>query len=562
MEYDPPLESTVRHGDCARAKRKFDEMEGVRDQALPRAPGELAHSVEANNVCGTARAAVRIEAYDPPPSDKTSSIDRGHEFLNDSKEQQNAMICELPEAEEHDSAVSPRSKGDPHIGQTIVKAQDDPIMKEETGSEDCLKTHAGKVLGPEDSHVILGRLSIVEAGATTPQVTACEVSPTMLVKPVDIPQTFIRPSAQSDEERIYTTASPATTNTIVDPDVISDADTEELPNDHPCYFAAMYQASVSQRNESLAACATPPVSESDPNTTSDASAPSLESVTGGTGVALYSPLADDMAIMTDFLNRVRAEKAAAAVAATAATTNPAETSALIPLVTTCQSQSNASPSYTPTAIQSLPLPLKLDGVQSAASTPQRRHSKRTRDHNPRGDDKAGVKHDSADEAMSFRRSKRLHQTSGPKTVTAGPSLIPRRRLDGIDRTGIVLRKTDVQDLAILTRVNTRCNTGRTCASVLRAKRGELQEEQDTDIEIKLVDEHTAKKIVTWDERLEYFQDSSLDNPDQLENDAERAKTYKESREQRKKRKQEEKSRRRVIVLPDTQARIMRSQAAG
>jgi hypothetical protein len=106
-----------------------------------------------------------------------------------------------------------------------------------------------------------------------------------------------------------------------------------------------------------------------------------------------------------------------------------------------------------------------------------------------------------DEEFTFRRSKRLRrQSSEPsRALSVTPSFIPRRRTDGPE--SLVLQKTPAQELAILTRINTRCNKGKPYTKVLLA-----QVNEKTGAEESTTGRSAASKTVRWANQLEHFQE--------------------------------------------------------
>ena len=110
------------------------------------------------------------------------------------------------------------------------------------------------------------------------------------------------------------------------------------------------------------------------------------------------------------------------------------------------------------------------------------------------------------ESLPRRRSARKRLPLPAKLALGAPSFIPLRRADGADP--IVLQKSVAQELAILTRTNTRRNKGQAkpAKSVLQAL--SRQALQDAD-----VTRHKGgcTKAVSWDDRLVYFQDT-VDSP--------------------------------------------------
>jgi hypothetical protein len=111
---------------------------------------------------------------------------------------------------------------------------------------------------------------------------------------------------------------------------------------------------------------------------------------------------------------------------------------------------------------------------------------------------------SQNETAVTRRSKRARTPAKISTPAPGPptSHIPflHRRADGADT--VILPKSAVQELAVITRTNTRRNRGdrNTTAQTIR----NLDEEEETVIDTK-ASKSRRRKTVIWDETLVYFQ---------------------------------------------------------
>lgn len=138
-------------------------------------------------------------------------------------------------------------------------------------------------------------------------------------------------------------------------------------------------------------------------------------------------------------------------------------------------------------------------------------------------------------AKSSRRSSRTRKsrlpappTAAEKTATpAGmPKNISVRRVDGGEP--IVLKKTETQQLSLLTRTNTRKNKqGAVCVSIRLLKLSKDEENNDTTTTSTIDAAKSAKKSVHWHEQLAHYQDDprkiadalaeaeSLATPDEL-----------------------------------------------
>lgn len=99
-----------------------------------------------------------------------------------------------------------------------------------------------------------------------------------------------------------------------------------------------------------------------------------------------------------------------------------------------------------------------------------------------------------------RRSTRTRLPAPPKTPPGAPSLIPVRRADGTDP--VILHKTQAQELAIMTRANTRRNKGQA-----KPPQHALKDLPVDDAEIIQTDKQAAAngKAVAWAETLTSYQ---------------------------------------------------------
>ena len=103
------------------------------------------------------------------------------------------------------------------------------------------------------------------------------------------------------------------------------------------------------------------------------------------------------------------------------------------------------------------------------------------------------------ESTACRRSTRTRLPAPSKTPPSGPSLIPVRRADGTDPK--VLPKSQAQELAIMTRANTRRNKGQSKPPPLALKELPLDEGEHT-----VETERSANgKAVAWAENLASYQ---------------------------------------------------------
>ncbi|KAL9016379.1 MAG: hypothetical protein Q9185_006278 [Variospora sp. 1 TL-2023] len=105
------------------------------------------------------------------------------------------------------------------------------------------------------------------------------------------------------------------------------------------------------------------------------------------------------------------------------------------------------------------------------------------------------------DASPVRRSTRKRLLAPAKTATGAPSFIPVRRADGTDP--VVLQKTIAQELALVTRTNTRRNKGQAKPPALILKSLGVEE-----VEKERKGGHALRncKSVGWDKKLVYYQD--------------------------------------------------------
>lgn len=105
------------------------------------------------------------------------------------------------------------------------------------------------------------------------------------------------------------------------------------------------------------------------------------------------------------------------------------------------------------------------------------------------------------DASPVRRSTRKRLLAPAKTATGAPSFIPVRRADGTDP--VVLQKTIAQELALVTRTNTRRNKGQAKPPALILKSLGVE-----GVEKETKGGHALRncKSVGWDKKLVYYQD--------------------------------------------------------
>lgn len=191
---------------------------------------------------------------------------------------------------------------------------------------------------------------------------------------------------------------------------------------------------------------------------------------------------DDTSMLKDFVNRVQARKAAKDVQ--------------IPIYV-------AAPM---TSLRRSPRKA-LAEVDKNSPSPQKPHDLANRPGTPPRDGKLGTidpddLDDIAAEPTTCRRSTRTRLFAPPTTAAGAPSCIPVRRADG---EGIVpLLKSQAQELAIITRANTKRNKGQSKPPKV------MLETLAADAPEDAIDGPRGREVaaVGWDETLVYFQDRS------------------------------------------------------
>lgn len=109
----------------------------------------------------------------------------------------------------------------------------------------------------------------------------------------------------------------------------------------------------------------------------------------------------------------------------------------------------------------------------------------------------------AEELTSCRRSTRKRLFTPAKSISGVPSFIPVRRADGADP--IVLQKSLAQELAIVTRANTRRNKGQSKPPKVTLQTLSTEASEDAMV---AVTGHQNSKSVGWDETLVYYRNGS------------------------------------------------------
>ena len=190
---------------------------------------------------------------------------------------------------------------------------------------------------------------------------------------------------------------------------------------------------------------------------------------------------DDTNMLKDFLNRAQARKAAK--------TPTLSMDPPRPQISPRRSPRKALGSYVGNALS----PQKLGYIATRPGTPPGK---------PRFDI---LDSDDADEITtepaSCRRSTRKHLPAPSKAPPGAPSFIPVRRADGTDP--VILQKSQAQELAMVTRANTRRNKGQSKPPLLA-----LQDLAAETAEARGMSKQRAEnaKSVGWAENLASYQD--------------------------------------------------------
>lgn len=192
---------------------------------------------------------------------------------------------------------------------------------------------------------------------------------------------------------------------------------------------------------------------------------------------------DDTSMLKEFLNRAQAKKAAKA---------PALKVPNLP-------QPQTSPRRSPRKV--------LGSHDDGTLSPQKSRDVANRPGTPPGKSKfESPDSDDADEMSaeftSCRRSTRTRLPAPSKTAPGAPSFIPVRRADGTDP--VVLQKSQAQELAMITRANTRRNKGQSKPPLL-ALLGLPAEIAEISVMTKA--RGKSAKSVAWSEKLASYQDA-------------------------------------------------------
>ena len=195
---------------------------------------------------------------------------------------------------------------------------------------------------------------------------------------------------------------------------------------------------------------------------------------------------DDTSMLKEFLNRAQAKKAAKKHILSV----PDLSNAPKPQVSPRRSPRKALGSHDGNALS----PRKQRNILNRPATPPGKPKLDA----PDSDEVDEI----CEEVTSCRRSTRTRLPAPSKTPPGAPSFIPVRRADGADP--VILHKSQAQELAMVTRANTRRNKGQSKPPILV-----LQDLPAATTEIALVTKQRAEnaKTVDWAEKLASYQDA-------------------------------------------------------
>ncbi|KAL9609139.1 MAG: hypothetical protein Q9167_006067 [Letrouitia subvulpina] len=220
--------------------------------------------------------------------------------------------------------------------------------------------------------------------------------------------------------------------------------------------------------------------------------PSSEPVISKSKTRSATRFSDDTSILKDFLSRAQARKQAKE--AKHASEPP-------PLVST--------PRRSPRKA--------LMNIDRNSPSPHKKRDLVNRPGTPPGKEKLGTfsleeMEEVPGETSPVRRSSRKRLQPPAKTTPGAPSFIPVRRADGTDP--VVLPKTVAQELAMVTRANTRRNKGQSKPPALTLKT--LTTETGEVIQIAGSGQNVeGAKSVGWDENLVYYQERKADEEQEI-----------------------------------------------
>lgn len=216
---------------------------------------------------------------------------------------------------------------------------------------------------------------------------------------------------------------------------------------------------------------------------------------------------DDTALLKDFLSRAAASRAHKAenIARRESLQNRRDSDvvrhALASPRKVLEDKDPNSPSkYGNEASLDLSQTLNLDVEPSAPPSPNK----------ARGEAETNVDVEDSKAERFSRRSTRTKKSRlpAPSSITTGPPKISVKR-DGIDP--VILKKTDAQELSLITRANTRKNKqGAVAVNVrlLKLSNDARAAEDDTEDSSDSAVQVPGKKYVCWDSQLTYFQEDT------------------------------------------------------
>ena len=199
---------------------------------------------------------------------------------------------------------------------------------------------------------------------------------------------------------------------------------------------------------------------------------------------------DDTSLLKDFLSRAQASKAA-------------KTTVLSPKVPKSLQQ---SPRRSPKKLRAIASPEKgQHGSSRHNSNKLTMSPNKAKLETTFGDDlDEEVVADPDNEQVACRRSTRMRLPAPPKTPPGVPSLIPVRRADRVDP--VVLQKSQAQELAMVTRANTRKNKGPAKPPQLALRDIKVD---DTELTVTSIGQGAGDgKTVAWAEHLAFYQESN------------------------------------------------------
>ena len=203
-------------------------------------------------------------------------------------------------------------------------------------------------------------------------------------------------------------------------------------------------------------------------------------------IRLCGRFSDDTSVLKDFLNRAQARKAAKDT---------------LEVPKSLQESPRRSPRKTPQPRHGITTPsqkLKELTPRNIAARPNTQPDKSKNNHTYVN----GVE-EPATEPTSCRRSARNRAAGPPKTASGGPSLIPVRRADGTEP--VVLQKSEAQEVALVTRANTRRNKGQSKPPLLA-----LHDLPVETFEVMTIAKQRAAdaKAVAWAEELASYYETN------------------------------------------------------